>query len=279
MSKRAAWWLSVLAKIWPLTWKSAYQVAKLRPVPLLGVLAEKMSVPLFTGANLNVSYIPINETIEGAPSSALSEAIVAQMIRRSSHRVILNRCTCRDAKQCTSHPIDFGCIQLGEGTRQIDPRIARHVSVEECLDYLRDAVADGLIPMIGRVRIDDLLWGVKNTGQMMCVCLCCRCCCTNLNSGKYWPPIAQASFHRLKGVHVEGDATRCTQCGTCIEQCFMDAIRFQGDAVVIDDMLCKGCGLCVSACQQEALRIVCDDVEAAADELMERLRPLITVEG
>ena len=279
MSKRPAVWLPILARLWPMTWNGARLVARLRPVPILGKLAERLSLPMFTGKNLNVSYIPIGEIVDGAGgNSVLTREIVAELIRRSSHRVIIGTCTCRDAKRCENHPIDYGCIQLGEGTKQIDPRIARHVSVQECLDYLEKAVADGLTPMVGRVRIDDLLWGVKNEGRMMAVCLCCRCCCTIMNSCKYWPPEAAGSLHRLKGLAIVNDAQACTGCGACREGCFMEAISPAPEGgMIIDNERCKGCGYCVNVCEHKAMKAVCDDVDAAVREFVDRVGTLISI--
>lgn len=279
MARRPAFWLPILAKIWPMTWKGARFVAALKPVPLLGALAEKLSMPMFTGKNLNVSYIPIGETVtHDGRNSVLTKEIVAALIKRSSHRVIIGTCTCRDAKRCKNHPIDFGCIQLGEGTRQIDPRIARHVSVEECLDYLDKAVDNGLTPMVGRVRIDDILWGVKNEGRMMAVCLCCRCCCTIMNSGKYWPKEAAASIHRLKGLAIKNDPSKCIGCGKCRDGCFMQAIHSaKAGGMNIDNDLCKGCGYCVNTCEQKAMSAQCDNIDDAVEEFVHRVNSLLSI--
>lgn len=279
MSSRSEAWLPVLAKLWPLTWKSARLVNRLEPLPLLGGVAKRLATPMFTGKNLDVSYIPIGESAAGEGSnSVLTREIVERLIRASAHRVIIGTCTCRDAKRCAKHPIEYGCIQLGEGAKQIDSRIARHVSVEECLEYLDRAVADGLIPMVGRVRIDDLLWGVRPEGRLMAVCLCCRCCCTIMNSGRYWPKEAAASIHRLAGLRIVHDPALCKACGACERECFMGAVKREEGRRRVDEEACKGCGRCVALCPTGALKAVCDDVEAAAAELVERVRPLARVD-
>ncbi|HOX32707.1 MAG TPA: 4Fe-4S binding protein [Spirochaetales bacterium] len=278
MSRRPELWLPVLAKLWPATWKGARLVHRLARVPLLGGLARRVALPMFSSENLNVSYVPIGEAASGGGSSLLTREIVASLVRASSHRVIIGKCTCRDAKGCANHPADYGCIQLGEGTRQIDPRIARHVSVEECLEHLDRAVAEGLIPMVGRVRIDDLLWGVKPEGRLLAVCLCCRCCCTIMNSGKYWPKEAADSIHRLAGLRVVHEPALCSGCGACAAECFMKAIANTEAGPCIDESRCKGCGRCVALCPKGALKAVCEDPEAAAAELVERVRGLARVD-
>ncbi len=116
---------------------------------------------------------------------------------------------CRDARQCEEHPVEMGCTLLGEGTREIDPRIARHVSVDEAIEHLHATLREGLIPMTGRVRIDNFIWGVRDRGKLLTICHCCRCCCTILNSGKYLPVSASAALVPLKGVDVRSTVIHC----------------------------------------------------------------------
>ncbi len=274
MSKRPAWWLTVLAKIWPITWKSA----KWTKWPVVGNLVTKILLPTFSKKNLNISYIPINVDSEGAVSTYMTKEIVEELIRRSAHRVIINRCTCRDAKQCDDHPVDYGCTLLGEGTKEIDPRIARHVSVEESIDHFHKTLDNGLIPMIGRVKIDNYIWGVRDRGKLLTICHCCRCCCTILNSGKYLPGEAAKSIVRLQGLTIHVDHDKCIRCGQCVEECFMGAISIQNGKIVHDMDLCKGCGRCVSVCPEKATAAEVDDIDEAIDEIMGRIRERIDFE-
>ncbi|MDD5712464.1 MAG: 4Fe-4S dicluster domain-containing protein [Smithellaceae bacterium] len=271
MSKRPRWWLAFLAKVWPITWLSAQATTW----PIVGRFISLSLVPLFSKKNLNISYIPINEAA-GVPGSVpLPGAVVEQMIRNSSHRVIIERCTCRDAKRCENHPVTIGCTLLGEGTKEIDPRIARHVSVEEALDHFHEAVANGLIPMMGRVKIDNLIWGVRDRGKLLTVCYCCRCCCTILNSGKYLPAKAVASLVPLKGVRIAVDKEACQACGVCVAECFMGAIKLEATEVVRNEHLCKTCGRCVTVCPNSAARIEIGDIDAVVAELTGRIETLV----
>ncbi len=274
MSKRPSWWLTVLAKIWPITWNSA----KATKWPVVGNLIARILLPTFSNKNLNISYIPINIEADGAVSTYLPKTIVEELIRRSAHRAIINRCTCRDAKQCENHPIDYGCTLLGEGTREIDPRIARHATVDEAIEHFRKTLDDGLIPMIGRVKIDNYIWGVRDRGKLLTICYCCRCCCTNLNSGKYWPGEAAKSIVRLRGLTIQVDHEKCVLCGDCVEECFMGAISIQDEKIVHDMDLCKGCGRCVSVCPQKATTADVEDPDRAIGEIMGRIRERVDFE-
>jgi len=273
MSKRPGWWLYILAKIWPITWISAQATQS----KLIGPLIAKTLVPFFSKKNLNITYLPINITI--APQSTpVPLRIVEEIIRRSAHRVIIKRCTCRDAKQCSEHPIDYGCMLMGQGAMEIDTRIAFHVGIDEAIAHLHKCVDEGLIPMIGRVKIDNLIWGVKDTGKLLTMCFCCRCCCTILNSGKYLPQEASQSIVRLKGVTLSVNYDACTGCGTCVDECFMDAIRIVDGKAVHNDALCKGCGRCAKVCPHEATTITVDNIDAAIDEINARIKHYVQYE-
>ncbi len=44
----------------------------------------------------------------------------------------------------------------------------------------------------------------------------------------------------------------CTACGTCIDECPVDAIS-EGDIYVIDPDVCTDCGSCADVCPVEAI--------------------------
>jgi len=44
----------------------------------------------------------------------------------------------------------------------------------------------------------------------------------------------------------------CIACGTCIDECPVDAIS-EGDIYVIDPELCTDCGSCAEVCPTEAI--------------------------
>ncbi len=176
-----------------------------------------------------------------------------------------------DERQCENHPIEFACIQIGEGTKEIDPRIAHHASKKEAIDHMHKYVNDGLIPMIGRVKVDNLIWGVKDRGKLLAVCFCCNCCCTILNSGKYLPDEVADRIVRLKGLEIKVDDEKCFTCETCIETCFMDAISIKNGVIERDEFKCKGCGLCISSCPEHAIWPGIENVDEAIDELNNRI--------
>lgn len=255
--------------------KKAFRATRL---PYIGGAVERLLLPLFTGRNFNVTYVPIQENIDTGESVVLPRQAVEELIRRSSHRVIIHRCTCRDYNKCEDHPVTLGCTLLGEGTKEIDPRVARHVSVEESLEHLDATIKEGLIPLVGRVRIDNFIWGVKDRGKLLTICHCCPCCCVFFNSGKTMPAATVSSLVPLHGVSVLVDGEMCTSCGDCIDACFVGALSMVDGVVVRDEGLCKGCGVCVSACPEKAMRLDIADMDAAMAELLGRVTGLVDID-
>ncbi len=47
-------------------------------------------------------------------------------------------------------------------------------------------------------------------------------------------------------------SAECIACGTCIDECPVDAIS-EGDIYVIDPELCTDCGSCAEVCPVEAI--------------------------
>lgn len=299
MSFRPRSYLKLLAVTAPGVWV-AFRLTK---APLIGPLVERILLPLWSGDNFNVTYVPVREGVEVGESAVLPRRVVEELIRRSSHRMIIDRCTCRDARKCPNHPVTLGCTLLGEGAREIDSRLGRHASVDEALRHLDRAVAEGLIPLVGRVRIDNLIWGVKNRGRLLTVCYCCPCCCVFLTSGTAMPEATVGSLVRLKGLRVEVDPERCDACGTCVEECFVAALSLrEGTAsslgerpreplelrggvegkpdrtVSWDGERCKGCGRCAEVCPRGAPRLSIEDMDAALEEVIGRIRDLIYFE-
>ena len=53
----------------------------------------------------------------------------------------------------------------------------------------------------------------------------------------------------------------CVACGTCIDECPVEAIS-AGDVYVIDPDKCIDCGTCIRVCPHKAVKSVCDDFSA-----------------
>jgi len=274
MSRRPAWWMTFLAILWPVTRWSAMATK----IPVIGPVAAWLTRPLFTAPNFHVSYIPVNREITGRGSSFLPRRIIQELVERSAHRVIIKRCTCRDSDKCREYPIEGACLLLGEGTESIDTRIADHVGRDDAMAHVDKMLGLGLMPLTGRVRMDDFFWGVPNRGKMLTICFCCDCCCTILRSARYFPADVAESLVRLRGVTVTVDGEKCVRCGTCVDACFMKAITLDERTAIHDDGKCKGCGKCATVCPHGAVGISVDDTDAAAADLTARIGRYVKVD-
>jgi len=263
VGKRPKGYLTFLAGIWKL--------AYLKPsVPVFGRLMHRIRVKATTPDQLNISYLPVNAQLD-VESLPLPVVILEGLIRRSEHRIITHRCTCRDAWNCSKYDRNIGCIHIGAPTAEEDTTVAHHASVEEAIAHLHKALAAGLVPFIGHVSADNTIWNVSKDRPFTTVCFCCPCCCTNFDYYRHLPPEAQACIHRLRGATVGADQDACIGCGRCASVCWTGAAVLGGGKSRINPSLCKTCGLCAQACPQQAIRVSVENVEAAVNDLLGRI--------
>jgi len=216
--------------------------------------------PWYDPEKTNMFWIPVNQEIQQDEDVVLPYEVVSEFIDRSSCRVIVDFCGCRAAFECKDHPHDIGCLMMGEDAKQISTAVSRQVTKQEAHDHLKKALDSGLPPFIGKARIDDFIFGVKNTGQLLTVCFCCDCCCLT-RWFKYAPSATRnASMHRLEGLDIRVDSEKCVGCKKCMEKCFLDLITEKdGKAYIPID--CRGCGRCISACSKNAIEISLNNPE------------------
>ena len=174
---RPIWVTNLIKKAFPLRFFGA----SLTRLPLLGPLMEKwLSSNQHNGDSLYYlvkDHIVINQALPETENIMVPSDIVRHFINQSSHYFIMNECLCRSANHCETYPHDYGCLFLGEGTLDINPRLGRMVSKEEALDHITRCQELGLVHMIGRDKIDAIWMGVKPSTKLMTICNCCECCC------------------------------------------------------------------------------------------------------
>lgn len=60
----------------------------------------------------------------------------------------------------------------------------------------------------------------------------------------------------VSGKHVAIDASLCTGCGRCVDNCAFGALHIDNNRVArSNDFLCEGCGLCLRLCPNRAISI------------------------
>ncbi len=239
--------------------------AKTTKLPVVGKLVR---VPL-NDQHYDVTFIPINQELEHGDSTVIPREIVAEVIRRACHRVIIPMCLCRMGCRCQDYPMELGCLFLGESARDIDPSLGKAVSEEEALAHMDRSIEAGLIPQIGRVDPDPFMLGVKNWDRFLTLCFCCTCCCIAMRNMPSWSPRVKERMHSLEGLNIE-ITDDCNQCGKCVVGCFAHAIEMDGNRVRVTDA-CKGCGICASVCPQDAIKINVSDGDLMLQEVYRRI--------
>jgi len=188
--------------------------------------------------------IPVEEEIEGSTEIEPYEK-VSQIIE-SHTRFAVAECICRKERRMVGNGCDKlleACMSFGPAADfYIENGLGREISKEEARQILQKAEESGLIHCSS-----------NDAGNKTFICNCCGCCCKALaHVTKYGNPqaITKSNYYAVK------DQETCTNCGTCVERCQVNAIHEENDYTVIDRDRCIGCGLCVSTCPTESITMV-----------------------
>jgi len=196
--------------------------------------------------------VQVDKTLEWT-NTVLPSQILDHFIRNSKYHFIMNSCLCRDANDCKDYPKHFGCLFLGKGVLRIDKGYGRLVTEEEALDHVRRCREAGLVHLIGRNKIDAVVFDTGRKEDLMSICSCCPCCCL----WKMLPDLSadiSRGVTRMPGVTVTVN-DGCVGCGECVEKevCFVRALSIEDGKARIDQGRCRGCGRCVEACPHGAV--------------------------
>jgi Fe-S-cluster-containing hydrogenase component 2 len=236
--------VELLLRLWPL-YKLGLWLGK---QPGIGSLLN----PVFSSKIHQVTMIPMNEAISQGDQIVLPQALLAQLVEQASTRFIMTECMCRRHEHCPSHPINLGCLFLGDGAAQIHPSIGRLCGIEEAKSHIQRGVEDGLYPLVAHTMVDAATLGISYK-RMLTVCFCCECCCVVQRGLRRGPTSLLQVVQRLPGLRVlVGE--QCTECGNCVEACPVGAISLNHHGAEISDT-CKGCGMCLNACPYGAIKI------------------------
>lgn len=210
-------------------------------------------IPWMNPEKNSMTYLPINEDIGDVENEVLPAQIVHDFIDNASVHVVMDKCGCRLARKCEHHTNDIGCLFMGETALKMPHGVSRRVTKEQAHAHVDRAVSVGLIPMTGKVRVDNFIFLTPDKSKLLSVCFCCHCCCM-LTSFKHIPgKYLDGMMPMIEGLEIEvSDA--CTGCGDCVETCGFNAITIVDGRAVHNDQ-CRGCGRCVTHCRQKAVSI------------------------
>ncbi|MHB8859998.1 MAG: DUF362 domain-containing protein, partial [Thermoleophilia bacterium] len=220
----------------------------------------------------DMRWLPINQDIQMPENTPLPLEVLDRIIEQASHRAVFDSCGCRDWFSCEGYPHDIGCLLMGDSALEARPGRSRQVGVEEAKAHARRALEAGLVPIIGKARVDNYLFDIKDHGRMLTVCFCCECCCVTRYVRHAPQKYLDELFPHLEGISIEV-SDECDGCGRCAKVCYMDAIRIKDKRAVIGEA-CRACGRCASACKKQAIKIRIDDPDFV-DKTIERIRSYV----
>lgn len=221
----------------------------------------------------DMRWLPINEDIRMSGDMPMPLAVLDRVIEEASHRVVIDYCGCRKGFKCEHYPIEVGCLLMGDSAMEQKRYPSREVSVEEAKAHARRAVDAGLVPVIGKARVDNFIFNIKDRSRMVTVCFCCECCCVTRYTSLAPLKVLEGSQPRLEGVSITVTDV-CKGCGKCAEMCYIGAIDVVDKRAVIGEM-CRACGRCATVCPRDAIEVAMSDPEFV-DKTVERIRSYVT---
>jgi ferredoxin len=158
---------------------------------------------------------------------------------------------------------------LGEGSRDVDPGVGRSATAEEGLAHLDRALESGLLPLVGHIFVDKVVFGIDDYSRLLTVCFCCPCCCVIRTEMKGLVSAFPNSLVRLPGVRVEV-TDECVGCGECVTVCPVENVSVIGGKALIGER-CLGCGSCARACSRGFIKVAIEPGAQVQEELRRRV--------
>jgi NAD-dependent dihydropyrimidine dehydrogenase PreA subunit len=259
----------------------------LKRLPILKQRHRKREYP--RGFDVEAAQaIPVNLCVGEYESEAIPIKLMDYFIEKAG-TIVLRDCPCRVTNNCQNYDKDLGCIWMGKGAANLDlkklPGAAKDGYVatkEEARERVRIAIKKGLIPAIGKLRSDAVIYNVLDyEDEFMDFCFCCNCCCVCAGY-KYENSDFKNYFKRMEGVTLNVDPEKCVKCGECYKVCIYNGLKIVKGKTVIDQDNCIGCGLCEITCPSKAISINFDErlnIDEVMDKIIKRYESIVDISG
>jgi len=226
-------------------------------------------------------YISVNLPMGEIENEVVPYKVFEHFINKASN-IVLRTCPCRERGECKDHSIEYGCIFMGDDTKNmaISPDEGYVATKEQALEHLRNAMADGLVPLMGRnVGEAENGHGVRDTGKFLSGCFCCECCCIGVKLSQYGATSGMGGDNggSVEGMKIKVDLEKCDGCETCVETCPYNFRRVVDGKSTVDPDQCIGCGRCVEVCPNGAISLDIEDPEYI-EKFIAKIESLVDVE-
>jgi NAD-dependent dihydropyrimidine dehydrogenase PreA subunit len=230
--------------------------------------------------------IPMNLSLGEYETQTIPLKLMDHFIDKAG-TIVLIQCPCRVSNDCQNHNQDLGCVWMGKGAANLDLKnlpagVKGHIATkEEAKEHVREALKDGLVPALGKLRGDAVAYNVLDyEDEFMNFCLCCPCCCVTAGI-KYGNSDFKHYIKRMEGVTITTDPEKCTGCGTCFKVCIYDGLKMvKGKSEHTDS--CIGCGNCEAICPNGAISINFDEntnIDEVMDKIINRYEKIVDISG
>ena len=224
--------------------------------------------------------IPVNLPLGEYENVVVPYKVFEHFINKASN-IVLRTCPCRERWDCKNHDVSLGCMFMGDDTKNmaLSPDEGYVATKEQALEHLKNAMADGLVPLIGRnVAEAEDGHGIRDTGKFFGGCFCCECCCIGVKTRQYVAPSSMGGGDsgKLEGWEMKVDYEKCYGCETCINTCPYNLRIIIDGKSSVDPAHCVGCGRCVDVCPNGAISIDIEDPEYI-DKLITKLESVADV--
>jgi UDP-glucose 4-epimerase len=247
-------------------------------LPIFREIVDKWYDPKTTDG----SYLPINESLGSFDEKVLPIKVLEHFINKAKNFLMFHYCGCRVYNNCQGHDHSIGCMYLGSDTAnvkevfpKITPERAHFGTREEAMERVKKAYDNGLITVIGRLKLESESMGVPDRGRFMTLCFCCPCCCIN-GKWRYGTSEFQNLIQRIEGISVKVDENLCVGCGECMNVCVFDGMEMKEGIAHVNQEKCLGCGRCERICSSNAITINLDNPNRL-EELIHRIEKSVDV--
>ena len=245
-------------------------------IPILRTLRKERDIDV-DGEEYG-AFIPINKSLGPTVSQVLPVMLLEHFIDKASN-VVFHKCMCRENYKCQDHPIELGCMYLGDDTKNmiIPSDRGRVATKEEARERVRLAIESGLIPLMGRDMDETEAYGVQDTGHILTTCFCCSCCCIHGKLITYGTvALTGELLNKIDGLEVKVNESECIGCGACLDVCVFKGMEVADEKAHIDREYCLGCGRCVDVCPEGAISISIED-PSYIDGLIAKIESFVDV--